>query len=106
VARQLEGKVAVVTGAGRGIGKAIGEAYGQAGASVCCIARTLSEIQLTAAEIERKGSRALAVAADVCDLDAIGRVFDQAAQVFGGIDIVVINAGINVKCWFIVMAVA
>lgn len=83
-----------MTGAGRGIGKAIAEAYGEAGASVCCIARTLSEIQLTAAEIERKGSRALAGAADVCDFDAVGRVFEQAAQAFGGIDIVMINAGI------------
>ena len=94
MARQLEGKVAVVTGAGRGIGKAIAEAYGEAGASVCCLARTLSEIQSTAAEIEGKGGRALAVAADVCDVDAVGAAFDQAAQALGGIDIVVINAGI------------
>jgi len=83
-----------VTGAGRGIGKAIAEAYGEAGASVCCIARTFSEIQSTAAEIEGKGGRALAVAADVCDVDAVRTAFAQAAQTLGGIDIVVINAGI------------
>ncbi|MGQ0571598.1 MAG: SDR family NAD(P)-dependent oxidoreductase [Armatimonadota bacterium] len=95
MSRQLDGKVAVVTGAGRGIGKAIAEAYGEAGASVCCLARTLPEIQSTAAEIQGKGSRAFAVAADVRDPDAVARAFEQAARAFGGIDILVINAGVN-----------
>ncbi len=48
---RLEGKVAIVTGAGRGIGKAIATAYGQNSAAVCCVARTLSQIRDTAAEI-------------------------------------------------------
>ena len=92
---RLEGKVAVVTGAGRGIGKAIALAYGRHGAAVCCVARTLAEIQGTAAQITRDGGRALAAPADVRDRQAVERAFHDASRAFGGIDIVVINAGVN-----------
>lgn len=92
---RLGGKVALVTGAGRGIGKAIATAYGQNSAAVCCVARTLPQIRETAAEIERAGGRAIAVQADVRDPQAIGRAFEQTSREYGGIDIVVINAGVN-----------
>ena len=91
----LEGKVAVVTGSGRGIGKAVALAYAEAGAAVCCTARTESEITATAAEIEEKGGRALAVKADVTDREAVEEVFEKTAEAFGGVDIVFINAGTN-----------
>jgi 3-oxoacyl-[acyl-carrier protein] reductase len=91
----LAGQVAVVTGAGRGIGRAIALAYAQAGAAVCCTARTLSEIETAVSEIEAEGGRGLAVPADVTQLESVRAVFKATVDVFGGPDIVVINAGSN-----------
>ena len=91
----LSGKVALVTGAGRGIGKAIATGYASAGAAVCCVARTRSQIDLTASEIQANGGTAISVQADVTDYDSVVRAFDTSAREFGGIDIVVINAGGN-----------
>jgi 3-oxoacyl-[acyl-carrier protein] reductase len=89
----LKGKVAIVTGAGRGIGKAIAIAYGQAGAAVCCAARTLAEIEDTGKEIASRGGRAIAVHTDVTQLDSVEQMFEKTAKDFGGLDILVINAG-------------
>jgi len=91
----LKDKVALVTGAGRGIGKAIALAYARHGAAVACVARTLAEIHVTAAEITRAGGRAIALGADVRDSEAVGRAFGEASRQLGGIDIVVINAGVT-----------
>jgi 3-oxoacyl-[acyl-carrier protein] reductase len=91
----LEGKIAAVTGSGRGIGRAIAIAYGRAGASVACIARTQSEIEETAAQIDGNGGRSLAARADVRDLTAISSALAVATDTFGGLDILVINAGID-----------
>ena len=78
---ELSGKVAVVTGASRGIGKAIAIGYAGAGASVCCVARTESDLAQTVAEIQHAGGTASSVRADVTDL-RLGRqcVFDAAAK--------------------------
>ena len=92
---QLSGKVALVTGAGRGIGKAIAIGYAAGGAAVCCVARTQSQIDQTVADIRRNGGTAISVQADVTDYDSVVRAFDTASREFGGIDIVVINAGGN-----------
>lgn len=91
----LTGKVAVITGAGRGIGRAIALAYAAAGAAVVCAARTAAEITATVQAIEMQGSKGLAVPTDVTQLVAVEQLFQQSADHFGGIDIVVINAGIN-----------
>lgn len=92
---ELSGKVAVVTGASRGIGKAIGVGYAAAGASVCCLARTESDLARTVDEIQRAGGSATSIQADVTDYDSIVQAFDAAASEFGGIDLVVANAGGN-----------
>lgn len=91
----LTGKVAVITGAGRGIGRAIALAYAGAGAGVVCAARTEAEIAATVQEITTQGGNGLAIPTDVTEPAAVDRLFQQSADHFGGIDIVVINAGIN-----------
>ncbi|MSQ55328.1 MAG: SDR family NAD(P)-dependent oxidoreductase, partial [Betaproteobacteria bacterium] len=90
---ELNGKVAVITGAGRGIGRAIAQAYAAAGAAVCCSARTTAEIEDACRGIERAGGRALAVTADVTDPASMQALFAQAAKTFGGVDLVLANAG-------------
>lgn len=91
----LAGQVAIVTGSGRGIGHAIALAYARAGAAVACAARTLAEIETTRQEIEREGGVALALATDVTDPLQVERLFAHTAEQWGGVDIVVINAGVN-----------
>ncbi len=91
----LSGKVAVVTGAGRGIGRAIAVGYAAAVSAVCCVARTESDIARTAADIRKDGGAATAVQADVTDYDEVVRAFDAAELGDGGVDIVVANAGGN-----------
>ena len=92
----LAGKVAVITGAGRGIGRAIAVAYAAAGAAVCCAARTQSEIDKTVELCRAEGGSAMAVLTDVCDYAAVEAMMAATVQAFGGIDIVVINAGISI----------
>ena len=92
---ELTGKVALVTGAGRGIGRAVATGYAAAGAAVCCVARTQSEIDRTVAEIRQNDGTAISVHADVTDYNSVVHAFNTAAREFGGIDIVVINAGGN-----------
>jgi len=93
VARVLEDKVAVVTGAGRGIGAAIARGYAAAGARVCCAARTRSEIEATARMIADAGGQALAVPLDVTDAHSVEAALGTVAERWGGLDLVVINAG-------------
>ncbi|HEX9925485.1 MAG TPA: SDR family NAD(P)-dependent oxidoreductase [Anaerolineae bacterium] len=91
----LNGKVAIVTGASRGIGKAIALAYAGAGAAVCCAARSTTEIETVVREIEKIGGRGLAVQTDVTDLEAVRRMCRMTVDAFGSLDILVINAGVN-----------
>jgi 3-oxoacyl-[acyl-carrier protein] reductase len=93
--QELSGHVAIVTGAGRGIGRAIALAYAQAGAAVCCAARTAEEITTTVCDIATSGGRAIAVPADVTQLASVQQMLQTTVETFGGLDILVINAGGN-----------
>src|SRR5687768_3695005 len=94
-ATDLKGQVAVVTGAGRGIGKAIAIGFAKAGARICCAARSQDQILNTVSEARALGAEAIAQATDVTNLDSVTSLFSAAETAFGGIDIVVVNAGIS-----------
>ncbi|MFC2052403.1 SDR family NAD(P)-dependent oxidoreductase [Chloroflexota bacterium] len=89
----LRGKVAIITGAGRGIGKGIAVTLAGAGADIVAAARTQNEIQRTADEIHARGRKALAVKTDVTDSKQIQDMVDQTLTHFGKIDILINNAG-------------
>ena len=88
----LDGKVAIVTGAGQGVGRGIAYALAGEGAAVVVAGRTLSKVQTTAAEITERGGRALALACDVKDEADIQRCVDETVSTFGTVDILVNNA--------------
>ena len=90
---RLDGKVAVVTGAGRGIGAASALALAEAGADVLLSARTEEQLQGVAKQIADLGRRALVVAADLNDLDAVAALAERAVEGLGRLDIVVNNVG-------------
>ena len=90
---RLQGKVALVTGAGRGIGKGIALAYAREGAFVVCTARTASEVNAVADRIVAQGGGARAVTADVTDPDEVRRLFETGLEGKGRLDILVANAG-------------
>ena len=89
----MDGKVAIITGAGRGIGRSIAVAYGREGALVCCAARTNKEIQDTVREINRREGQALAVQTDVTNWDSVHRMVQATVDEFRRLDILVVNAG-------------
>ena len=89
---RLEGKVALVTGAGQGVGQGIAYALAAEGAAVAVTGRTLAKVEATAAEITRRGGRALALACDVKDAEALARVVAQTVATLGGLQILVNNA--------------
>src|SRR2546426_6606466 len=90
---RLTGRVALVTGAGRGIGRAIALAFAEMGADVVCAARTEKEIEATAAAVRGIGRRALAVRCDVTDAAQLEGVVERTLADFDRIDLLVNNAG-------------
>src|SRR5206468_3753359 len=90
---RLTDKVAIVTGAGRGIGQAIALAFAEMGAHVVCAARTDKEIEATAARAGAFGQRALAIRCDVTDPSQIENVVRATMTEFGRVDLLVNNAG-------------
>ncbi len=90
-------KVAIVTGASRGIGAAIAERLGKDGFTVIVnYAGSAAAAEEVVRKIEQAGGKAVAAQADVADADAVRRMFDSAETAFGGIDVLVNNAGIMV----------
>jgi NAD(P)-dependent dehydrogenase (short-subunit alcohol dehydrogenase family) len=91
----LEGKVAVVIGASRGIGRAIALRFAQAGAKVVVSSRKLEGVQAVADEIEAAGGEALALRAHVGRSDDLAALVAQTVETFGRLDVAVNNAGTN-----------
>ena len=90
---RLDGRVAIVTGAGKGIGAGIARAFAEAGADVVIGARTESDLQLVAADVEALGQRAHVVPTDVMQAEQLQHLADSALEAFGRVDILVNNAG-------------
>jgi NAD(P)-dependent dehydrogenase (short-subunit alcohol dehydrogenase family) len=93
---QLDGQVAIVTGAGRGVGEGIAKTLAEAGATVVGTARTSSEVESTIEDIRAAGGKGLALTADALERADSERVVQTAVDEFGRIDILVNNVGFHV----------
>ena len=91
----LDGKVALVTGASRGIGLAIAAAYAAAGAKVVISSRKQDALEPAAAQIWEAGGEVLPVAAHTGDMQAVNRLVERTVEAYGGVDILVNNAATN-----------
>jgi 7-alpha-hydroxysteroid dehydrogenase len=90
---RLDDKVAIITGAGRGLGAAIALAFADVGADVVIASRTQSELEVVAEQVRAVGRRAHVVAADLAHPEATAELAGQAVEAFGKLDIVVNNVG-------------
>jgi NAD(P)-dependent dehydrogenase (short-subunit alcohol dehydrogenase family) len=93
----LHGRVAVITGTSRGIGRELAHGFAEAGAVVVGCARTFEAAEKTAAELRGKGHETLALLADVSKPEDCEALVQGAVRRFGRLDILVCNAGVNVK---------
>ncbi len=91
----LDGKKALVTGASRGIGRAIAAAFVAEGADVAILATKADALTALAAELGSSGRKVIPLACDLRDGEAVGKAVEAAKEAFGGLDIVVNNAGIT-----------
>mgnify|MGYP001219932601 CR=1 FL=1 len=93
----LTGKVAIITGASRGLGQYFGRALARAGADLIITSRTLESLTPFKTEIESFGRKAVPLELDVRNLDSIHNMVEQAYKAYGKIDILVNNAGCNIR---------
>ena len=96
LSHQLQGKVALITGAASGIGRDIAETFAKAGAAVGIADLNLEGAQATADQINAAGGKAIAIAMDVTDEEAVLKGTTQLVEAFGAYDILVSNAGIQI----------
>jgi 3-oxoacyl-[acyl-carrier protein] reductase len=92
----LKGKIALVTGAGRGIGRAIAAALAEGGATVVAAARTTAEIEALAGELNAAGHAARAVTTDVANPASVDALFAQITREYGRLDVLINNAGLGI----------
>lgn len=93
----LPGRVAVITGAGKGIGAAVAVTLAEAGADSLLMARTAADLEAVAVEVRARGRRCIPVAGDVNDLEVLAAAVERAVDELGGIDVVINNAGGSVS---------
>ena len=93
----LTGKIAIVTGGNGGIGLGMARGLARAGASIAVVGRDAKKSARAVSELEAIGAEAIAIRADVTESDAHRRMAEAVAERFGGIDVLVNNAGINIR---------
>ena len=96
----LNGKIIVVTGASSGIGEAMARLYSKMGAKVVLGARNEKKLALLTQIIENEGGKATYVATDVTKEEECKRLIDKAVDTFGGVDVLICNAGISMRASF------
>ena len=92
---KLSNKIAIITGAGRGIGRAISIAFAKEGAKVSLVARTVSELEETAQLIEEYGSQSIVIPTDVTEPGSVTAMVQETISRYGRVDILVNNAGVS-----------
>ena len=96
----MKGKIVVVTGASSGIGEAMAREYAKMGAKVVMGARREEELRRIASEIEAEGGKVAYTACDVVNEADCERLIKTAVETFGGIDIMICNAGLSMRALF------
>ena len=93
----LKDRVAIITGAGRGIGRETAIDFAREGANVVLVSRSEKELSEVASEVEKLGTSALVATCDIAMEEEVKKVFEKAVSCFGRVDIVVANAGIHLR---------